>query len=40
MKYKEEKSGKAFKKYYHGLRLYIKRVRIIEREIGGELYAC
>ncbi len=40
MKYKEAKFGKGLKKYYRWLRLYIKRVRVAEQEIGGELQAC
>ncbi len=37
---KREKLGRRFKKYCRWLRLYTKRVRIVEREIGGELAPC
>jgi hypothetical protein len=30
----------SMRKYYRWLRLYMKKVRMTEREIGGELQAC
>jgi len=36
----KRKFPREVKKYYRWLRLYLKRVRDIEREIGGELQAC
>lgn len=36
---KESRESRV-KRYYRLGRAYLRRVRIIEREIGGELHAC
>jgi hypothetical protein len=37
---KKKSMWRCLRKYYRGIRLYMKRVIDTEREIGGELHAC